>query len=288
MVQAVSLTIASPALQTNAWAKASTLDRGPRTPGLEGAALCHSHPRLSDAQGWCRLPPMSDRSGPRNTWLTWALTALVLGVGSARAWGALEAPAAAPPPSPTANADGWVVLYEQDLGDLRHLRWRSVREARRGQERGALDGKLTLHFSDQVQQAYPVIEGRVDVQPHRLQLLELTRSQQLGVEWQGHPVQWVPFGWLRDRASPEVLEQQAGPTATRALVRNRSIVPMTVRLRGGWRAQARWVDDASRGESSAARVDVLIAPGGTEAVEVSYSAGPPGATLSPPIVRPIF
>lgn len=229
---------------------------------------------------------MSDRSS-LNTPLTWALTALVLVLGGYRAWGALSPPAPAEP-SVTPLAPERVVQYEEDLGDLRLLRWWAVREVRRGLDLEPLDGKLTLHFSEQVQQAYPVVEGRVEVQPHRLQLVELVRSQRLGVEWQGQPVRWVPFTWLREYASPEVLEEHAGPTATRTVVRNRSIVPMTVRVRGGWRMDQRWVDDPARGEASAGKVEVVIAPGGTEAVEIPYVRGPAGAILSRPIVRPIF
>lgn len=221
---------------------------------------------------------------PRNTPITWILTIAVLAIGGYRAWGALSPPPAAPTPPSVERT----IHVEEDLGDLRQLRWWAVREEVDGQELAPLEGKLTLHFSDQIQQAYPVVEGRVEVQPHRLQLVELCRSQRLGVEWQGHPVRWVLFAWLREYASPEVLEQHAGPTATRAVVRNRSIVPMTVRVRGGWRLDTRWADDPARGESSAGKIDVVIAPGGTEVVEIAYTRGPEGATLSPPIVRPIL
>jgi hypothetical protein len=236
------------------------------------------------------LPPMSDEARKGNTPLTWVLTAVVLAIGATKAWSVLTVPAAPPPTSAdvAVASDGYSMLFEEDLGDLRQLRWWSVREARDGDERTPYEGRLTLYFSDQVQQSYPVVEGKVEVQPHELQLLELAASKKLGVEWDGHPRRDVPFAWLEKLASPEVLEQQAGPTATRVLVRNRSLTPMTVRVRGGWRADKRWLDDPARNEASATVRDVLIAPGGTQSVELSYSEGPPGSTLTDPIVRPIF
>lgn len=234
---------------------------------------------------------------PKNTPLTWALTLLVLLVGGSRAWDALEpAPSASTPAASATSgataepAGAWSIEAREDLGDLRMLRWSEVREVRRsdGGDRGPLDGKLTLHFSERVQQSYPVVDGRVDVPTHRIQLLELTRSHRLGVEWKGHATRWVELPWLVELGAPEVLEEYAGDTSTRVVVRNRSIRPMDVEVRGGWRKDKRWVNDPDRGENSAGRRVVTLPPGATESIELQYAAGPAGATLAAPIVRPLF
>jgi hypothetical protein len=231
---------------------------------------------------------VSDRS-PRNTALTWALTALVLGVGGFRAWTAMAPTpsAAAPPPTPppiAAPSSSGDFTFDEDLGDLRRMRWTAVT----GSYGEPWDGKLTLHYSDRVHEAYPVVEGVAEVVPHPIELKELARSHRLGVEFEGHPLRTVPFDWLAELAPPDVLAVTAEATRAQAVVRNRSISPLTIRLRAGWRLDDRWLDGAEGGPRCAGLVDVSVPAGGTATLEIAYAEGPEGAVLAPPIVRPIF
>ncbi len=240
-------------------------------------------------------------ASPKNTPLTWILTAAVLLIGGQRAldaWTARQAAAPEPEPTPAPqtadehpNVDlrthaapaGWTVTADADLSDLRELRWTNVREQRAGDsgEGMLFEGTLTLGFGPGLELRWPVVEGEVEATPDPVALARLAKSGVLTVAFGEHEVQQLDYSWLRPVAAPAFLVREAEPTRGYGEVRNPSLQPLRVRVRGGWKDKGRWLEK----EGHAARTELDVPPGGSASFELHYSAGPASAELARPVVR---
>ncbi len=236
-------------------------------------------------------------ASPKNSPLTWILTAAVLFIGGQRAldaWNAKQA--AAPEPAPQTadehpNVDlkthaapaGRAVTAEADLSDLRELRWTNVREQREGDpgEGMLFEGTLTLGFGPGLELRWPVVEGEVEATPDPAALAQLAKSGVLRVAFGEHPAQEIDYSWLRPIAAPAFLVREAEPTRAFGEVRNPSLQPLKLRLRGGWKDKGKWLED----EGHAARTEIDVPPGGSASFELHYTAGPASAVLARPVVR---
>lgn len=238
---------------------------------------------------------------PKNTPLTWLLTAAVLFVGGERALDAWQdkhppapeparAPAGlSPAEHPNVQLDAaprdptWIVTATAHLSDLRAPRWTEVREGPQWDVEAtrAFNGTLVLGFGDDFTLRWPVEDGEVAAKLDPATLLRLSQSQRLTVTFGDYPPQVVDFSWLRPVASPAFVEREAEPTRAHGVVRNPSIEPLTVRVRGGWKRDGQWLEDAGH----AARAELEIPPGGTVEFELDYSPATAGAELAKPVVR---